>query len=118
VPAPAGGQQPTAMPAKRIVPLYPGATTTTTRPPLPVDSREQLVHLLTQAAELEQGILCEDLFALYSLKRDPRDGLGGEQLEQVTRWGRTLSDSCTWSVPTTLTSTMPSSSRWCASADR
>jgi hypothetical protein len=57
-----------------------------------VDSREQLVYLLTQASELEQGILCEYLFALYSLKRDPQDGLGAEQLAQVTRWGRTLSE--------------------------
>jgi Ferritin-like len=78
--------------ADRLVPLYPGATTTTTLPPLPVDSREQLVYLLTQACELEQGILCEYLFALYSLKRDPEDGLGAEQLAQVTRWGRTLSE--------------------------
>jgi Ferritin-like len=79
------------VPANRMVPLYPGATTTTTRPPLPVDSREQLVYLLTQASELEQGILCEYLFALYSLNRDPRDGLSAEQLAQVTRWGRALS---------------------------
>jgi Ferritin-like len=92
VPTPAEGQPPTATPANRIVPLYPGATTTTTLPPLPVDSREQLVYLLTQASELEQGILCEYLFALYSLKRDPEDGLSGEQLEQVTRWGRTLAE--------------------------
>jgi hypothetical protein len=91
VPTPAEGQNPTAPPARRIVPLYPGATTTTTRPPLPVDSREQLVYLLTQAAELEQGILCEYLFALYSLKRGPHDGLSAEQAAQVTRWGRTLS---------------------------
>jgi hypothetical protein len=75
-----------------MVPLYRGATTTTTRPPLPIDSREQLVYLLTQASELEQGILCEYLFALYSLKRDPQDGLGAEQLAQVTSWGRTLSE--------------------------
>jgi hypothetical protein len=88
---PAEGQRPTATPATRTVPLYPAATTTTTRPPLPVDSREQLVYLLTQASELEQGILCEYLFALYTLKRDPSDGLDGEQLEQVTRWGRSLS---------------------------
>jgi hypothetical protein len=33
-----------------MVPLYRGATTTTTRPPLPVDRREQ-------------GILCKYLFA-------------------------------------------------------
>ena len=80
------------MAANRTVPLYPGATTTTIRPPLPVDSREQLVYLLTQASELEQGILCEYLFALYSLKRDPEDGLSADQLDQVTRWGRTLSE--------------------------
>ena len=74
MPTPAEGGNPPA-PARRMVPLYRRATTTTTRPPLPVDSREQLVYLLTQAAELEQGILCEYLFALYSLKRDPGDGL-------------------------------------------
>jgi hypothetical protein len=92
VPSPAEGQRRTAMPVERPVPRYPGATVSTTRPPLPVDSREQLVYLLTQASELEQGILCEYLFALYSLKRDPEDGLGAEQLAQVTRWGRTLSE--------------------------
>jgi Ferritin-like len=92
VPSPAEGRRPTATAAQRLVPRYPGATTTTVRPPLPVDSREQLVWLLTQAAELEQGVLCEYLFALYSLKRDPDDGLDPEQLAQVTRWGRTLSE--------------------------
>ena len=92
MPSPAEGQRPTATPVERPVPRYPGAAATTTRPPLPVDSREQLVYLLTQASELEQGILCEYLFALYSLKRDPQDGLGAEQLAQVTRWGRTLSE--------------------------
>src|SRR5262249_31429141 len=62
-----------------------------TEPPLQVDSREQLVYLITQACELEQGVLAESLFALYSLKRDPRDGRGGKQLAQVARWGQTLS---------------------------
>jgi hypothetical protein len=92
VPSPAEGRRPAATAAERPVPRYPGAATTVTRPPLPVDSREQLVYLLTQASELEQGVLCEYLFALYSLKRDPADGLGAEQLAQVTRWGRTLSE--------------------------
>jgi Ferritin-like len=75
-----------------MVPLSPGATRSATLPPLPVDSREQLVYLLTQASELEQGILCEYLFALYSLRRDPGDGLEGEQLALVTRWGATLAE--------------------------
>jgi hypothetical protein len=67
-------------------------TTTTTRPPLPVDSREQVVYLLIQASELEQGTLCEYLFALYSLKREPGDGLAREQLALVTRWGDILAE--------------------------
>jgi Ferritin-like len=61
-------------------------------PLLPVESREQLVYLLTQACELEQGVLCEYLFALYSLKQDPQDGLSSQQLAQVARWGRALSE--------------------------
>jgi hypothetical protein len=81
-----------------MVPLYPGATTTATLPPLPIDSREQLVYLLTQAAELEQGILCEYLFALYSLKRDPGDGLDPEQLALspagATPWPGSRSRRC------------------------
>jgi Ferritin-like len=61
-------------------------------PLLPVETREQLVYLLTQACELEQGVLCEYLFALYSLKQDPQDGLPSQQLAQVARWGRALSE--------------------------
>jgi Ferritin-like len=68
--------------------LRPGPTTEL---PLPVESREQLVYLLTQACELEQGVLCEYLFALYSLKHDSQDGLSSQQLAQVARWERTLS---------------------------
>src|SRR4029453_9578804 len=86
------GGNPAAAPGRRMAPLYPGATPPPTRPPLPVDSREQLVYLLTQASELEQGILCEYLFALYSLKRDPGDGLDPEQLALVARWGDTLAE--------------------------
>jgi hypothetical protein len=59
---------------------------------LRVESREQLVYLLTHACELEQGVLCEYLFALYSLKLDPQDGLSPQQLAQVARWGQTLSE--------------------------
>lgn len=87
MPSPPEGQN-LATPANRQPAWHPGPTT---KPPLPVESREQLVYLLTQAAELEQGVLCEYLFALYSLKRDPQDGLGSQQLAQVARWGRTLS---------------------------
>jgi len=88
VPSPAEEQN-LAMPAnRRIAAPRPGPAT---EPPLLVESREQLVYLITQACELEQGVLCEYLFALYSLKRDPQDGLGSQQLAQVARWGQILS---------------------------
>jgi hypothetical protein len=82
-------EQDLAMPASlRIAAARPGPVT---EPPLLVESREQLVYLIAQACELEQGVLCEYLFALYSLKRDPQDGLGSQQLAQVARWRPTLS---------------------------
>ena len=88
MPSPAEEQN-LAVPANpRIAAPRPGPAT---EPPLLVESREQLVYLITQACELEQGVLCEYLFALYSLKRDPQDELGSQQLAQVARWGRILS---------------------------
>ena len=38
-------------------------------PPLRVESREELVWLLVQASELEHGLMCEYLFAQFTLKR-------------------------------------------------
>jgi hypothetical protein len=89
VPSPTEGQNPPKPENRQDAALRPGPTT---EPPLAVESREQLVYLLTQACELEQGVLCEYLFALYSLKQDPQDGLSSQQLPQVARWGRTLSE--------------------------
>jgi len=103
VPSPAEEQN-LAMPANRpIAAPRPGPAT---EPPLLVESREQLVYLITQACELEQGVLCEYLFALYSLKRDPQDGLSSQQLAQVARWGQTSPRSpsrrcSTWRLPPT-----------------
>jgi hypothetical protein len=73
VPSPTEGQNVATPENRQDAALRPGPTT---EPPLAVESREQLVYLLTQACELEQGVLCEYLFALYSLKRDPQDGMG------------------------------------------
>ena len=38
-------------------------------PPLRVEHREELVWLLAQACELEHGLMCEYLFAQFTLKR-------------------------------------------------
>src|SRR5262249_49105399 len=77
------------MPANRRIAAPRAAPATD--PPLLVESREQLVYLITQACELEQGVLCEYRFALSAPNRDPRDGLGGQQFAQVARWGQILS---------------------------
>ena len=55
-------------------------------PPLRVERREELVWLLVQACELEHGLMCEYLFAQFTLKRTGQEGLGVEQLAKVAAW--------------------------------
>src|ERR1700694_4455161 len=52
-------------------------------PPLRVKSREELVYLLGEACELEHGLLCEYLYAQFSLRRRLEEGLTAEQLARV-----------------------------------
>ncbi len=61
-------------------------------PPLRVESREELVYLLGEACELEHGLLCEYLYAQFSLKRSVEEGLTVEQLARVQAWELTLID--------------------------
>jgi hypothetical protein len=61
-------------------------------PPLPVDSREELVYLLGQACEIEHGLLCEYLYAQFSLKRDVSEGVTAEQLSRIQAWEQTIID--------------------------
>src|SRR5215469_6897336 len=58
----------------------------------PVTTREELIYLLSRAAELEHGLACIYLFAAYSLKNDASEGgLTGKQAEMVRGWRRHLS---------------------------
>jgi hypothetical protein len=61
-------------------------------PPLRVESREELVYLLGEACELEHGLLCEYLYAQFSLKRSVEEGLTAEQLARIQAWELTLID--------------------------
>ena len=61
-------------------------------PPLRVESREELVYLLGEACELEHGLLCEYLYAQFSLKRSTAEVLTEEQLARVQAWELTLID--------------------------
>jgi hypothetical protein len=64
----------------------------TAEPPLQVESREELVYLLGEACELEHGLMCEYLYAQFSLKRATDEGLTPEQLDRVRAWECTLVD--------------------------
>ncbi|MDA0160769.1 ferritin-like protein [Solirubrobacter ginsenosidimutans] len=58
--------------------------------PFVIEHREALVYMLCQAAELEHGIMCQYLFAAFSLKQRADEGLTPEELEAVIRWRRTI----------------------------
>jgi len=51
-----------------------------------VGDRKELTYLLSQAAELEHGLMCEYLYAAFSLKSTAGPGLRGDQLAAVERW--------------------------------
>jgi hypothetical protein len=59
-------------------------------PRVVVAHREHLWWLLAEAAQLEHMIMCQYLFAEFSLKQSTDDGLTAEQAEAVTRWRKTL----------------------------
>jgi hypothetical protein len=61
-------------------------------PPLRVERREELVWLLAQACELEHGLMCEYLFAQFTLKRTREEGLSHQQLAKVAAWETVIID--------------------------
>jgi CDGSH-type Zn-finger protein len=57
----------------------------------PVDSREELLYLLTRASELEHDLACVYLYAGYSLKNNVNEGgVTPDELEIVRGWKRKL----------------------------
>jgi hypothetical protein len=59
-------------------------------PVLTVDSREELVYLLGEACEIEHGLMCEYLYAQFSLKQGADEGLTEAQLARVQAWEAAL----------------------------
>lgn len=55
-----------------------------------VNDREQLIYLLTEAAEIEHGLMCTYLYAGWSLKRSCEEGVTPEQLDTIGRWRATI----------------------------
>lgn len=55
-----------------------------------IETREQLIHVLTEAAEIEHNLLCSYLYAAFSLKRAGDPGLTPAQAEAVEGWRKTI----------------------------
>lgn len=54
-------------------------------------SREQLIHSLYEAAELEHNLMCTYLYAAFSLK-SAGEGLSEDEAETVARWRAAIMD--------------------------
>ncbi len=59
--------------------------------PIVIEDREELIFMLSEAASLEHMIMCEYLFAVFSLKRDVSEGVTAAQLEAIKEWERVVS---------------------------
>lgn len=57
---------------------------------LTIADRYQLLYLLDEAAELEHGACCTYLFAAWSLKTTPAEGLTAEQTATIGEWKKTI----------------------------
>jgi hypothetical protein len=55
-----------------------------------IERRKELTYLLCQAAELEHGIMCQYLYAAFSLKQRADAGLAERELARVGGWRSTL----------------------------
>ncbi len=59
-------------------------------PRIRVETREELIYLLAEAAAIEHNLMCCYLYAAWSLKRDERDGLDADAVPIVAGWRRAI----------------------------
>ena len=60
-----------------------------------IEHREALIYMLCQAAELEHGIMCQYLYAAFSLKQSRDEGLTAEEEAVVRKWREQISHVAT-----------------------
>jgi hypothetical protein len=63
--------------------------------PFVIEHREALIYMLFEAAELEHGIMCQYLFAVFSLKQSTDEGLTEDELAAVQRWRKVVAHVAT-----------------------
>ena len=60
-------------------------------PSIMIEDCEELIFMLSEAVALEHMIMCQYLFAAFSLKREVSEGVTAAQLEAIKRWERVVS---------------------------
>jgi CDGSH-type Zn-finger protein/uncharacterized Fe-S cluster protein YjdI len=55
-----------------------------------VNDREELIFLLTEAAEFEHTVMCTYLYAMWSLKQEESEGITCEEKEAIGRWRNSI----------------------------
>jgi rubrerythrin len=55
-----------------------------------VEGREELLYLLGEAAEVEHAACCIYLYAAFTLRAEPGEGLTAAQVPAVAAWKRTI----------------------------
>jgi CDGSH-type Zn-finger protein/uncharacterized Fe-S cluster protein YjdI len=60
--------------------------------PVLMPTREQLIHSLYEAAEVEHNLMCTYLYAAFSLRDGEAEGLSADEAAAVARWKRTILD--------------------------
>jgi CDGSH-type Zn-finger protein/truncated hemoglobin YjbI len=63
--------------------------------PIVIEHREALYYMMCQAAELEHGIMCQYLYAGFSLKQSEDEGLSPAEAEAVQRWRKHINHIAT-----------------------
>ena len=58
----------------------------------PLPTREQLLHTLYEAAELEHTLMCTYLYAAFSLRDGEAEGLSPAEAAAVARWRKVIFD--------------------------
>jgi Ferritin-like len=63
--------------------------------PFVIEHREALIYMLCQAAELEHALMCQYLYAAFSLKQSTEERLTKTELARVERWRTTIANIAT-----------------------
>ena len=61
-------------------------------PAIIIHNREQLLDSLSEAAEIEHNLMCCYLYAAWSLKTEPDDGIDAETAAELKQWQRAIVD--------------------------